>query len=203
MEVMFLARHGESEYSVRGLMNGDPRTAVMLTEQGREEARALGRGLARERIDLCVTSEFGRTIETADLALAGRDVPRLVVTELNDVRVGDFEGKTLAEYREWAHAQDPLAVPPGGDESRAVTVERYVLGFERVLARPEANVLVVAHGLPIRYVLNAARGVGPSPIVEQIEHATAYPLAREQLEAALGRLREWAARPSWATSASP
>ena len=203
MEVLFLARHGASEYSVRGLMNGDPRTAVRLTELGRREARALGERLAGEPIELCVTSEFGRTIETADLALAGRGVPRLVVPELNDVRVGDFEGRTLAEYREWAHAQEPLAVPPGGDESRAATVERYVRGFERVLARPETHVLVVAHGLPIRYVVNAARGLGPTPIVEQIEHATAYPLRGAEVVAALEALRAWAAKPSWATSASP
>jgi broad specificity phosphatase PhoE len=203
MDVLFLARHGESEYSARGLMNGEPRTAVRLTERGREEARVLGERLRDERLDLCVTSEFGRTIETADIALAGRGVPRLVLRELNDVRVGEFEGRTLAEYRKWAHARDPLAVPPGGDESRAATVARYVRGFERILARAEGAILVVAHGLPIRYLLNAARGLGPVPVLEQIEHATPYRLSREELDAAVARLRAWTLSPSWATSASP
>lgn len=203
METVFLARHGESEYSVHGLMNGDPATAVRLTERGREEARLLGERLADEPIELCVTSEFGRTIATAEIALEGRDVPRLVLPQLNDVRVGEFEGKTLVEYRRWAHAQNPLAIPPGGDESRAATVERYVRGFEQVLARAEPVILVVAHGLPIRYVLNAARGLGPAPILEQIEHATPYRLTREELDSAIRHLRDWAASPSWATSSSP
>ncbi len=203
LEWAILARHGESEYSVKHLMNGDPALAVRLTETGREEARSLGESLRDEEIDLCVTSEFARTIETADIALAGRDVPRLVLRDLNDIRVGEYEGKTLQEYREWAHAESPTALPPGGDESRAATVQRYVRAFREIMARPERVVLVVAHGLPIRYILNASEGAHPEPIVEQIEYATAYKLDRETLEAGIDALDAWCANPSWATSASP
>jgi probable phosphoglycerate mutase len=203
MNDVVLARHGESEYSVQGLMNGDPATAVRLTEEGRAQARLLGEKLRDVSIDLCATSEFGRTIETADLALEGRDVPRLVLRDLNDIRVGEYEGKTLTAYREWAHAQTPTALPPGGDESRAATVERYVRAFRELTARREGTILVVAHGLPIRYVVNAAREELPAPIVEQIEYATAYRLSRDELEAALDRLGAWCASPSWSTSSSP
>jgi len=184
-------------------MNGDPRTSVKLTETGREQARRLGEALGGERIDLCVTSEFSRTHETADLALARRAVPRLVLGDLNDIRVGEFEGRLLSEYREWAHAQTPLAVPPGGDESRADVVGRYVRAYRTILARPERRILVVAHGLPIRYVLNAAQGDAPTAIVEQVECATAYPLSTDELAAAVDRLAAWCAAPAWATSASP
>ena len=84
MDRVVLARHGESERSVAGLTNGDPRIACALTAEGREEARRLGLELANEPIDLCVTSEFERARETADIALAGRDVPRLVLREAAD-----------------------------------------------------------------------------------------------------------------------
>jgi 2,3-bisphosphoglycerate-dependent phosphoglycerate mutase len=203
MREAILARHGESEYSVKHLMNGDPVTVVRLTEKGRGEARRLAEALREEEIDLCVTSEFGRTIETADIALAGRGVPRLVLRDLNDIRVGEYEGKTLQEYREWAHSQSPTALPPGGDESRASTVQRYVRAFREIMERPERVILVVAHGLPIRYILNAAKGTHPAPIVEQIEYATAYKLDRDTLETAIDALDTWCANPSWATSASP
>src|SRR5919206_2235720 len=101
MDAVILARHGESELSAAGLVSGDPAEPRGLTEIGREQARRLGERLAEEPIDLCVTSEFARVRQTADLALAGRDVPRLVVPELNDIRFGAFEGKPFDEYMTW------------------------------------------------------------------------------------------------------
>src|SRR5918912_4134349 len=119
VERALLARHAESEFSVRGLTNGDPEVDVALTELGREQARRLGDQLAGTAIDLCATSEFQRAQETADLALEGRDVPRLVVPELNDIRFGEFEGRLLTDYRAWAHSHGPEDFCPGGGQSRA------------------------------------------------------------------------------------
>lgn len=203
MDLAILARHGESAFSVRGAMNGDPSVAGPLTPLGREQARSLGEALAGVELDLCVTSEFERVRETADLALAGRDVPRLVVPELNDVRVGEYEGKLLTEYREWASSQTPEIEAPGGGESRAATVRRYLRAYRTIAERPEETILVVAHGLPIRYVLNAVREEDPAPVVEQVEYATPYRVTRDELEGALARLEAWAERPVWPSSAGP
>ena len=197
MDEAILARHAESEYSVRGAINGDVAVPVALTELGREQARRLGEEIRDDPIDLCVTSEFGRVIETAEIALAGRDVPRLVLPELNDIRVGEWEGKRLADYRVWARSHGPDDVTEGGGESRAATVRRYVRAFRTILARPERVVLVVTHGLPIRYLLNAADGRNPVPIIDQVEYATAYRLSREQIELGVERLDRWCAAPAW------
>ena len=197
MDEVILARHGESEFSVAGTVNGDPAVACALTGTGIEQARRLGEKLADLEIDLCVTSEFERVRQTADLALAGRDAPRLVLPELNDVRFGSFEGGTLADYREWAAANEPTAEAPGGGESRAATVLRYALGYRKILDRPEHTILVVAHGLPIRYVLNALDRISPMPLVEQVAYAEPYRLSRSQLEAAVSSLDTWAERPLW------
>src|SRR5262245_13305785 len=129
MQRLILARHAESEYSAKGLLNGDPRFTVGLTDTGREQARELGARLAREEIDLCVTSEFARTLETADVAFAGRDVPRLVVPELNDHPAGDYEGRPIADYLEWAHTSGPLDPVPGTTETRAAVLARFVRGY--------------------------------------------------------------------------
>ena len=56
-------------------MNGDPNMPVDLTEAGREQARELGRALADEPIDLCVTTEFLRTRAPPSSPSKGRDVP--------------------------------------------------------------------------------------------------------------------------------
>ena len=197
MDEVILARHGESELSVVGIVNGDPAVACALTATGREQARRLGERLADTELDLCVTSEFERARETADLALAGRAVPRLVLPELNDVRFGSFEGGTLTDYRKWAAANEPTVEAPGGGESRSGTVARYVFAYRTILARPEQTILVVAHGLPIRYVLNALGETDPAPLVEQVPCAEPYRLGRRQLELAIERLERWSSVPAW------
>ena len=79
METLLLARHGESEYSAKQLVNGDPGVSCPLTELGRVQARALGQALADVQVDLCAVTAFERVRETAEIALAGREVPFLVV----------------------------------------------------------------------------------------------------------------------------
>ena len=84
------------------------------TRHARSDARVVG-----DPIDLCVTSEFERTRQTADLALEGRDVPRLVVPELNDPLYGSYEGGALEDVPlvgRLAPASDDEV--PGGGESR-------------------------------------------------------------------------------------
>lgn len=198
MELVFLARHAESRFSVRGLCNGDPAACEGLTDEGRAQARALGEQLAGDAIDVCVHTEFRRTRETAELALQGRDVPFVVVPELNDIRVGEWEGASFETYRDWAWSADPEAVSPGGAESRAAVAARYAAGLRAVLERPERAALVVAHGLPVRYALEAAEGRNPSRRVAVVEYAKAHRLTGAELEAVAARLEAWSARPVFA-----
>ena len=196
---MILVRHGESEFSARSACNGDPLVeGGALTERGGEQALALGLLLADDPLDLCVTTEFARTRETADIALAGRDVPRLVVPELNDIRFGRFEGLTLEEYRVWARAAPPGEACPGGGESRAQAAQRFTAGYRLLLARPERTLLVVAHALPIRYVLSALLERDPTAIVEPVEEGEPHRFSAAQLERAVGHLEAWAAAPVFA-----
>jgi broad specificity phosphatase PhoE len=197
MDTAILARHGESEFSLRGAMNGDPAIACPLTAAGEDQARALGEALRETPLALAVVTEFERTRQTADLALAGREVPRLVVPELNDIRVGDFEGGLLETYRAWARERSPVEVPPGGGESRAEAACRYARGFRVVLARPEQTILVVAHGLPIRYLLLASEGAEPRPVIESLGYAEPHRLSRDEVERAVMQLERWAAEPAW------
>lgn len=198
MKAAILARHGESEFSARGVMNGDPGLAGPLTDAGVAQARMLGQALRETPIGLCVVTEFERTRQTADVALADRDVPRLVVPELNDINVGEFEGGLLETYRAWARDRSPVEIPAGG-ESRSGVAERFARGFRLILERPEETVLVVAHGLPIRYVLLAMEGTEPRPVVETVDYATPYRLSRSDLEHAVERLELWVRDPIWRT----
>lgn len=196
MRRVILARHGESEFSARAVLNGDARVAGGLTAAGKVQARELGEALRDVPLGLCVVTEFQRVRETADEALRGREVPRLVVPELNDPRYGPFEGRPLEEYRAWA-ASAPSSETPSGGESRHAIVTRYARGLRLLLARPEETILVVAHSLPLAYVLGARDGLDPMARVPLVAYAKAYELDAGELERATGLLERWVATPTW------
>jgi broad specificity phosphatase PhoE len=195
---LILARHGESEYSARGLLSGDATAKVPLTATGAEQARQLGRFVADEPLDLCVTSELARTRATAELALAGRAVPIEAWPDLNDPRAGRFEGRSLVEYRRWAWSAGSREAAPGGGESRLAAVGRYTRAYRTLLDRPEETVLAIVHALPIAYVLFALEGKPPAARMDRpIEYAHPYFLTAEGVGAALDVLESWSREPTW------
>lgn len=157
MRLFLLARHGESLLNVAGLVNADPARDEGLSPHGEEEARDLGRQLAGIAIDLVVTSRFPRTHQTAALALGGRDVSKLELPDLDDVRVGELEGKSIADYRAWKRNR-PRSEPFPGGESLDDAAARYADAYRLLLARREQVILVVCHEIPVRYAINAAAG---------------------------------------------
>jgi broad specificity phosphatase PhoE len=198
VERALFVRHGESVFSAKALVNGDPSVACGLTELGRQQARQLGERLEGERVGLCVVTEFPRTHETADLVLGDREVPRLVVPELNDPFYGEFEGRALADYRSWAAAHGPEDEPPGAGETRVAIASRYVRGFRLLLGCPESTLLVVCHSLPIAFAVAAADGRGPRAKMPLITYAEPHVLYAGQLEQAVERLDEWTRNPVYA-----
>jgi 2,3-bisphosphoglycerate-dependent phosphoglycerate mutase len=198
MQTLIVARHGESEYSARGLLNGDPAVEVGLTEAGEEQARTLGLALEATPLALCVVTELGRTRRTAELALAGRDIPFEIWPELNDPRSGVFEGGSLAEYRGWAWAAGSAEPAPGGGESRRELVARYARAYRALLASPQRTMVAVVHALPIAYLLGAIDGQAPAARMDRpVEYARAYVVDGEQLRAAVELLEAWCALPTW------
>jgi broad specificity phosphatase PhoE len=197
VERALLVRHAESVFSARGLATGRVDVRCPLSERGEAQARALAEDLANEGIDLCVTSELERTRQTAEIALADRAVPRIVVPELNDPLYGRYEGGPLHAYLAWALANDSAAEPPGGGERRQTLVARYADGFRRIVDRQERAILVVTHSLPIAYVLMALAGRGPAPRVPVVEYAKPHAISGRELAQAVVRLDAWCAAPTW------
>jgi broad specificity phosphatase PhoE len=191
---VIMARHGESEASAVGLVNGDPSRAIGLSERGRQESRALGDALVNEDIDLCVVTEFPRVVETADVALKGREVQRLVVPELNDPGVGRLEGRPIGELRDWFRRHGAAADVPGGGENRVDAVRRFCRGLRVILDRTEEIILVIAHGLPVTYAVRAAHGQDLPLTLEGVQAGYARPhrLSGQEVERAIDAMERWA-----------
>ena len=185
MRLFVVARHAQSTLNMERRVNGDPSVPVPLTEEGREEARQLGIQVANIPFDACVHTRFPRTRETAEIALAGRDVPFGAEPLLDDIDVGDFDGRPVEEYRAWKHGH-PRRVPFPGGESLDDAAARYARGWRTLLARPDRVVFVVCHEISLRYALNGAGGSdsldGP---VHELRNAAPYLFTEEGLARAV------------------
>lgn len=190
MRLFVLARHGESVLNVERRINGDPTVEVALSERGEEEARLLGEELEHVPIELCVHTRFGRTLQSARLALAGRDVPFEVEPELDDIDVGELEGQTIEDYRVWKRAHERSDPFPGG-ESLDDAARRYAGAYRRLAARSERVTLVVAHEIAVRYAVNAAAGSDQLDApTHDIRNAAPYLFDEQALERAARRIEE-------------
>jgi broad specificity phosphatase PhoE len=194
---LILARHAHADSNAGGFVSAAP-PGGGLSEAGRAEARRFGALLASESIDVGFSSRLFRTQETLDLALAGRDVPRIVEPLLDEIGFGSFEGGPLATYRTWAWENDPTAPCPGDGESRADAARRIAKVLRILLERPEETLLVVGHAMPIRYVIEASGGRFPTARLAPVPHATPFWLERPAVELAAGTLAYWAEAPRFA-----
>jgi 2,3-bisphosphoglycerate-dependent phosphoglycerate mutase len=174
VRLFILTRHAHSTLNVESRVNGDPAVPVPLTDDGRHEAAQLGLQLANVPIAICVHTRFDRTLETARIALAGRDVPFIEEPLLDDIDVGELEGETIEAYRAWKKAH-PRSEPFPGGESLDDAGRRYARAFTRLLERPESSMLVACHEIPVRYALNAAaRSPDLDGPAHMIPNATPY-----------------------------
>ncbi|MEO5575106.1 MAG: histidine phosphatase family protein [Gaiellaceae bacterium] len=157
MRLFVLVRHGQSELNVTERVNGDPSVRVALTQKGEAEAIALAVQLAGIELELCVHTRFGRTQQTAAIALAERQLQVEIEPLLDDIDVGKLEGETIDAYRAWKRGHGRSDPFPGGESLDAAAL-RYADAYDRLLARAEKRILVVCHEIPVRYAVNAAAG---------------------------------------------
>lgn len=147
-----LLRHAEAAYfDAAGRRTGDSRV-VALTERGREQAAGMRTLLADVPLDAVVVSGLPRTVETADIVLQGRDLPRRTESLLEEIG----GGKSMAElpperilpdiaYAFFHAGRDTGRYRDG--EHFEPFVRRCQEGIERVLAWQDwDSLLLVAHG---------------------------------------------------------
>ncbi len=149
---IWLARHGETEWTVSGRHTGA--TDIGLVREGELQAVALGRLLAGRAFEHVFASPMRPAQDTARLAGFG---DRFVVHEgLSEVDYGEYEGMTTAEIRErhpgWELFRDGS---PGGETPEQMTARVDALLDE--FAKLRGDLLLFGHGhrfraLTVRYL---------------------------------------------------
>lgn len=153
LPLIYLARHGETAWSVSGQHTG--RTDLPLTARGEENARRLGRRLAGLGFARIVTSPLERARRTCELA--GFGAAAGIDPDLLEWDYGAYEGMTPEQIHRdrpgWEIFRDGC---PGGESLSEVAARA-----DRVAARLQAasaNVLVFSSGHLLRVL--AARWLG-------------------------------------------
>jgi probable phosphoglycerate mutase len=157
LPVLYLARHGETAWSLSGQHTG--LTDLPLTERGERNARNLGPRLAGLTFAKIFTSPLQRATRTCELAgfAAAAEVDR----DLVEWDYGDYEGLRTAEIHEkrpeWQLFRDGC---PGGESPDQIGARA-----DRVVSRVRAvkgDVLIFSSGHFLRVL--AARWLGLEPV---------------------------------------
>jgi broad specificity phosphatase PhoE len=178
--LLYLLRHGETEWSLSGQHTG--RTDIPLTPNGERRAADAGRMLAGLRDDnplaLVISSPRERAVRTA--ALAGLTVTE-VTEDVGEWDYGEYEGISTPTIREtvpgwtvWTHPS------PGGE-----TAEQVGARAGRVVARvrdtlPDGDVVLVGHGHFSRVLVATWLGLPPTAGVHFALDAAAISVLGEE-----------------------
>src|ERR1700730_3326809 len=95
LPIVYLARHGETAWTVAGRHTG--LTDIPLTPQGEQNARRLGERLNGQTFDHVFSSPLQRALRTCELA--GFGSVAAIDAELVEWDYGACEGKTTAEIQ--------------------------------------------------------------------------------------------------------
>lgn len=163
MKRLLALRHGLTEWNRKRLLQGQE--DIPLSDEGRQQAIAIGAFVARYAPDMAVTSDLARTRETATLAGYPQAVPEPLWREHD---LGEWTGRATRdliaerpeEYQAW---RDGTLTPPAG-ETFADVERRVEAGLARINGTAR-TVLVVTHGGVIRALCAHLLRLSPESIV--------------------------------------
>jgi len=151
--MLYIMRHGVTDWNIPKKLQGCH--DIPLNETGRDAARRAGILCQNVHFDLCFSSPMKRARETAELVLAGRDVPILFDDRLVEISFGVAEGMRLAELEESSpafilfHSPERYEGIPEGESFPEVfaRVGSFLDGTLAPEIKMGKDVLIIAHGV--------------------------------------------------------
>ena len=168
---LLILRHGQTEWNLAGRWQGDLDSP--LTDEGRAQARAMGRLLADMGVTLdshhFYTSPLGRARETTALALVELGGSHTVTEDarLREISVGRWTGLTRDDIlgqtslSRDAHFLDFYAAAPEGE-----TFDQMGTRAAAFLADLTGPAVIVTHGITSRVLRTLALGWGLERLAE-------------------------------------
>jgi 2,3-bisphosphoglycerate-dependent phosphoglycerate mutase len=186
--ILFLFRHGETDWNREGRLQGHTDTPLNAT--GLVQARALGETLRSHRLDAIVSSDLLRAWMTAQIVAKALEIPLISEPGLREAEIGAAEGLLWAEVktrfgeeltRRWY--TDDTAAFPGGETGFALRT-RGLAALRRFAAAHEyRRVGISTHAAMVRQLMRHALPPGspPAPASNTILHVLQYDPVAERL----------------------
>lgn len=158
---LYIIRHGETSWNKAKRLQG--RKDIMLDADGIRLAEKTGEGMQDIDFDLVISSPLIRAKQTAELVLAGRQIPMITDKRIVEMSFGKWEGESVrestvlpADYVDKFY-HDPYHCPkaPGGESFQDVlnrTADFYQSLIKNEAYR-DANILISTHGAASRCLL--------------------------------------------------
>jgi 2,3-bisphosphoglycerate-dependent phosphoglycerate mutase len=168
MTEILLIRHGETAWNAERRLQGH--LDISLNEEGKRQAAALARALARENVDIIISSDLSRAASTARAVADVHGLPLQTDAALRERCFGAFEGLLYDEledrfpqaYAQWRE-RDPHARYPDGErraETFAEFAQRAVAAVSRIAEMHRGKrIIIVSHGGVLDAVYRAAHGI--------------------------------------------
>jgi broad specificity phosphatase PhoE len=175
---VLLIRHGATVLSAEDRFAGS--TDVLLSDEGRAQARALGERLADAELAAVYASPMQRTVDTASLVAAPHGLALTTDAGLREIDHGRWEQLTRREvearfpeeYSNWE--ADPFTFAPEEGESGLSVMARALPVLRRiVVAHAGKTVAVVSHKATIRLVLCSLLGIDARGYRDRLDQSPA------------------------------
>ena len=175
---VLLIRHGATVLSAEDRFAGA--TDVALSEEGQNQARALGERLAPLELAAVYASPMQRTVTTATFVAAPHHLQIVTDPGLREIDHGrweqltrrDVEQRFPEEYANWE--ADPFTFAPEGGESGLSVMARALPVLRRiVVANTGKTVAVVSHKATIRLVLCSLLGIDARGYRDRLDQSPA------------------------------
>jgi broad specificity phosphatase PhoE len=155
--VIAFARHGQTDLNRGGRLQG--RVDAALSATGHEQAAALGRRFAGERVTRVVSSPLLRARETAAAIAAPHGLSVEVDDRLIELDYGEWDGVALADVpaADWTRWRaDVTFAPPGGERLPDVTARIASFLADHTAGEP---IVAVSHVSPIKAAVCCALAI--------------------------------------------
>lgn len=150
--VIYLVRHGETEWNLQGKLQG--REDIPLNKTGIWQAKVCGNALQNTKFHCIQTSPLQRAMETAEIIALHQNCRVIVNSDLIERDYGNLSGLFPQERQEFARQGGPDGVEPW-----EMLAKRAFWTINKLAdACPESTIAVVSHGAWINALLAVVSG---------------------------------------------